>query len=168
MPANCAAHDTGAYAARHNPAVYYRPIAGDCARWDQPMGTTSSGNLIRDLRAGDLPDFTFITPNLCNDTHDCPVSTGDTWLQSWVPSILASPAYATGRTALAIVWDEDDGSPLNLVAGIVVAPSVVPGTVATQQFDHYSLLRTTEEMLGLPTTLANAATATSMRAAFHL
>src|SRR6266540_4036394 len=40
MPANCAAHDTGAYAARHNPAVYYRPIAGDCARWDQPMGTT--------------------------------------------------------------------------------------------------------------------------------
>jgi len=122
MPANCAAHDTGAYAARHNPAVYYRPIAGDCARWDQPMGTTSSGNLIRDLRAGDLPDFTFITPNLCNDTHDCPVKTGDDWLAGWVPRITGSPAYRSGTTVVLLTWD----------GVLAVAPATAPTTPARQ------------------------------------
>jgi hypothetical protein len=132
------------------------------------MGTSSVGAFHDDLANDTLPAYVFITPNMCNDTHDCPVATGDAWLQSWVPSILASPAYTAGRTALVVSWDEDDGSPLNLVSTIVIAPSVVPGTISTTQFDHYSLLRTTEELLGLPTTLANAATATSMRAAFHL
>jgi hypothetical protein len=54
------------------------------------------------------------------------------------------------------------------VSTIVVAPSVPPGTRDGTPFNHYSLLRTTEEMLGLPTSLGAAATASSMRAAFHL
>ncbi len=181
MPANCAAHDTGAYAARHNPAVYYRPIAGDCARWDQPMGTTSSGNLIRDLRAGDLPDFTFITPNLCNDTHDCPVKTGDDWLAGWVPRITGSPAYRSGTTVVLLTWDEgagggtrncahDTSTPGCHVATIVIAPTTHAAARSDALFNHYSLLKTTEQLLGLPTTLGIAAdpTTASMRTAFNL
>jgi hypothetical protein len=51
---------------------------------------------------------------------------------------------------------------------LVVAPRVASGTSSAQPFNHYSLLRTTEDMLGLHTHIANAATAASMRTAFHL
>ena len=90
------------------------------------------------------------------------------WLKAWVAKILASPTYKAGRTAVVVTFDENDGSAGNLVSTIVVAPSVRPGATSATSFDHYSLLRTTEEMLGLPTTLGGAGSATSMRSAFNL
>jgi phospholipase C len=181
MPANCAHTDAGAYAARHNPPVYYTPIAADCARWDLPMGDATSGNLIGDLRAGSLPDFAFITPNLCDDTHDCPVNAGDRWLAAWVPRILASPAYQAGTTVLVLTWDEGDSggsgdcaanttTPGCHVATVVVSPSTPAGTRSDTLFNHYSLLETTEQLLGLPATLGHAAdpSTNGMRTAFNL
>jgi len=50
---------------------------------------------------------------------------------------------------------------------IVISPTTPAGTVVSQPFDHFSLLRTTEEMLGLPL-LGRASSAVSMRGAFHL
>jgi hypothetical protein len=114
------------------------------------------------LSSGDLPTFTSITPNLCDDMHDCSVTTGDQWLSTWLPRILATSSYRSGTTAVFVLWDEP--SP---VANVVVAPSVRPGTVAALPIDHYSVLRTTEELLGLPL-LGHAATATSLRAALDL
>ena len=67
----------------------------------------------------------------------------------------------------AIVWDEDDvGSADNRVALLALAPGIHSRT-APGRFTHYSLLRTTEEMLGLPR-LGAAATAPGMRSAFGL
>jgi hypothetical protein len=58
---------------------------------------------------------------------------------------------------------------VNRIPTLVFAPSVPPGTAVGTRFDHYSMLRTTEELLGLqPPYLGHAATATSMAAAFHL
>jgi phosphatidylinositol-3-phosphatase len=167
MPAPCALSDAGTYAVRHNPAAYFTGIRTDCASWDVPMGSTSSGAFESDLANDRLPAFTFVTPNLCNDMHDCSVSTGDGWLKAWLPRIVSSPAYGRGRTAVIVTFDEDDRTAGNLVSTIVVAPSVPAATVSGQAFDHYSLLRTTEEMLGLGQ-IANAATAASMRSTFHL
>jgi hypothetical protein len=181
MPANCARHSAGAYAPRHNPPVYYTPIAAGCARWDQPMGSTAGGNLIGNLRAGNLPDFAFITPNLCHDTHDCPVRTGDEWLANWIPRITASPAYRSGSTVVLVTWDDGDSggrsdcarnttTPGCHVATIVIAPTARPGSRSDTLFNHYSLLKTTEQLLGLPATLGSAAdpTTASMRTAFNL
>jgi hypothetical protein len=131
------------------------------------MGSTSSGAFEQDLADDQLPAFAFVTPNLCNDMHDCSVSTGDAWLKSWLPKIFSSAAYSRGRTAVVVTFDEDDDTGGNLVSTIVVAPSVPAGTTSEQAFDHYSLLRTTEEMLGLGQ-IGNAVTATSMRSAFHV
>jgi len=104
-----------------------------------------------------------VTPNLCNDTHDCSVRTGDGWLQQWLPAMLASRSYAAGRTAIFVVWDEDTPMPF-----IAVAPTVPPRTVLGATVDHYALLRTTEEMLDLPTLLGAAAQAPSMRTSLRL
>jgi hypothetical protein len=168
MPGSCALDSAGTYAVRHNPAAYYTGLRTDCARWDLPMGTTSSGAFLRDLADGTFGTFTFVTPDLCNDTHDCSVSTGDSWLASWMPRIVGSAAYRAGRTAVVVTFDEDDDRSGNLVSTIVVAPAVRAGTTSSVAFDHYSLLRTTEEMLGLPTTVGAAGEASSMRSAFHL
>jgi phosphatidylinositol-3-phosphatase len=157
MPAPCSHGDASLYAVRHNPATYYTNLAGTCPRQDVRLGHRL------DLSAS----FTFITPNLCHDTHDCGVSTGDRYLAQLVPRIVRSGAYRAGRTALFITWDEDDGSADNHIATLVLSRHTRSGTRSALRFNHYSLLGTTEEMLGL-SRLGAAARAPSMRAAFGL
>jgi len=166
MPSNCYLSNSGNYAVRHNPAVYYTNIASQCAAQDVPLGPTP------DLSAR----FTFITPNLCNDMHSCPsqsdtateTKTGDTWLSTFLPKLLSSSQYTAGNTVIFITWDEDDYHSSQHVPTIVVAPTVRRGTRSRARFNHYSMLRTTEELLGLRRRLGDAASAASMRLAFGL
>ena len=162
MPDRCVRSNAGDYAPRHNPAVYFTRVAAACAADDVPLSRLSG-----DLRSGRLAAYTFIAPNLCNDEHDCPVAQGDAWLAKWVPRITSSPAYRSGQTALFITYDEDDHHEGNRVYTVVAASSVRPGTVSRTHFTHYSMLRTQEQLLGLPG-LGRAASATSMASAFHL
>lgn len=162
MPGNCALTSADPYAVKHNPAAYYTNIRTTCATNDVPL----EGNLTRDITAGALPSFAFITPNMCNDTHDCSISTGDTWLSTWIPAITAGPNYRAGDTLIVLTWDEGTGS-RNQTPAIVIAPSVRPGTVVSARLDHYALLRGTEDLLGLGH-LGAATTAPSLAAAFGL
>jgi hypothetical protein len=160
MAAPCQLASAGRYAVKHNPAAYYVG-PGDraaCLADDLPYTAFQA-----DLQADRLPTFAFVTPDLCHDTHDCPVSTGDAWLAANVAPILASRSYRSGTTAVLVVWDEPTPMPF-----LVIAPSVRPGTVVSQPFDHYSLLATTEEMLALARRLGAAAGATSVRNPFNL
>ncbi len=163
MNGNCSVSGTR-YAPKHNPAVYFwgGQDRAACAVDDVPMGSATSGPFVDALRNDTLATFNFVTPDLCDDTHDCPVANGDAFLSALVPQILASPSYRRGDTALFVVWDEDTPIP-----NIVVAPSVRPGTVVTTPVSHYSLLRATEEMLGLPL-LGAAQTAPSLRGLFNV
>jgi len=163
MSGNCS--DSGTtYAAKHNPALYMWGGADRtaCQQDDIPMGSATAGAFINALNGNTLPTYALVAPNLCNDTHDCGVSTGDQFLKTLVPQILSSPAYRSGKTAVFVVWDEDSPIP-----NIAIAPSVIPGTATSTAVNHYGLLRATEEMLGLPL-LGNAATATSLRTVFHI
>jgi hypothetical protein len=153
MPSNCLKSNSGLYAVRHNPAAYYTNI--DCAAADVPLTSPP------DLSAA----FTFVTPDLCNDMHDCSVQTGDTWLSGFLSVVLASPGYQAGDTVVFVTWDE--GSSSLHVPTLVVSPYTAAGTEATGYYDHYSLLRTAEELLGLQT-LGNASAAPSLRSAFGL
>jgi len=165
LPTLCRRTSSGRYAVRHNPAAYYTALARTCARNDVAMGTTTRGPLLTAIRAGRLPAFTLMIPNLCSDTHDCSVATGDRWLARWLAVILSSRTYAAGRTAVFITWDEDDNSHANRVALLMVAPSVRPHTVVRSTYNHVNLLRTTEDMLGLPALVRRAA---SLRRPAHL
>jgi hypothetical protein len=158
MPSSCALRDGDGYAVRHNPAVYYTNLRAACRANDVPLDATPN------LAAR----FTFVTPNLCNDMHDCDVSTGDAWLKRFLPKVFSSRQYRAGRTAVFLTWDEDDHSSANHIATLVLARSVKPRTTSDTPFDHYSMLRTTEELLGIKTFLGSAASAKSMRGAFNL
>ena len=132
------------------------------------MGTTASGSFISDLDNDTLPAFSWITPNMLDNTHDGTIAQGDAWLESWVTQITASPSYQAGNTVLFITWDEDDGTVDNHIPTFVVSPYTPPGVQSATRFDHYALLRTAEELLGITQYLGNALQAPSMRAAFGL
>jgi hypothetical protein len=157
MPTACDRASTGRYAVKHNPVVYYTEVGPACSTQDVPLGSTP------DVTAR----FTLIVPNLCHDMHDCSTAAGDTWLAAVLPQILDSTTYHSGHTAVFVTWDEDDSTD-GRVPTYVIAPSVYPGTKATDRFTHYSLLRTTEELLGLQPLLGAAATSASMASAFKL
>jgi phosphatidylinositol-3-phosphatase len=162
MRSTCDRASYARYAARHNPAVYFPAQRKICLSSDLAMGG-AGGRFATMLKQRSLRPFTFITPDLCHDGHDCSTATADNWLGMWLDRIVASPTYAAGHTAVFVTWDEGLDGSSNRVATVVVAPSVTPGTRASARFTHYSLLRTTEELLGLPL-LGAAAHARSMRA----
>lgn len=174
MPSNCDGSSSGEYKASHNPAAYYTTLSG-CASKD-----VSYTQLATDLAGNALPAFSFVTPNLIDDMHNGTIADGDTWLSKNLPVILNSPEYKSGSTAVFITWDEGSGGyPIEdcddpgvtdtscIVPTIVISPTTPAGTRSASFFDHYSLLATTEQLLGLPK-LASASSAPTMTAAFHL
>ncbi len=162
MPAECALKSTSRYAVKHNPAAYY--VGHDdrdaCARDD-----VGFDQFLTDLGSG-LPAFSLITPDICNDMHDCSVATGDKWLANVVATVTSSATYREGRTAVFIVFDESEGS--GTMPFFAVAPSIDPGTRAQVELDHYSLLGFTEDALGITTRLGKAAGAPSLADAFGI
>ena len=163
------------------PAAYYPSVAARCAQWEAPLGTPQRGELRDELVSGTLADFTFILPDIAHDTGP----QADQLLSEWIPAITGSSQYRAGKVAVFITWDQGltdptSGEPCSdrshespdlypgcQVALIALGPAA--GTArATGRFSHYSLLRTTEEMLGLSTFLGNAATDSSMRSALHV
>ncbi len=173
MPSNCDPSDSGDYAARHNPPAYYTALTG-CSANDVPYS-----QLATDLAGNALPAFSFITPNLTNDMHDGTIAQGDAWLSTHLPTILASPEYTSGTTAVFVTFDEGSGGQTGEdcatntsdsschVLTIVISPSTPAGSTSATAFNHYSLLATTEQLLGLPA-LGQAVSAATMTAAFNL
>jgi hypothetical protein len=162
MPANCALQSTSHYAVKHNPAAYY---VGEDDRSACERDDVAFDQFLPDLHTG-LPEFAFITPDICNDMHDCSVATGDGWLGDVVSAITASPTYREGRTAVFIVFDESQGG--GTMPFVAIAPSIVPGTRVETELDHYSLLAFTEDALGVSTHLGGAADAPSLADAFGI
>ena len=168
MPGRCARTSSGLYAARHNPAVYYRRIGErQCRRHVVPLGSRRSGPLRRALDHRGTPAYMFVTPNLCHDMHNCGVAVGDLWVSAWVRMIVKTRAYRAGHTALFLTFDE--GSDRNgHIATVVVSPSTPPGTVSRKRHSHFSLMRTTANVLGIRRCLGKACSARGLSKAFRL
>src|SRR2546421_11223254 len=124
------------YALKHNPFAYY---GGQC-----PTNVASMTQLASDL-SGSTPQLSWITPGLCNDGHDCSLSTADNWLSQEVPQIVGSPAWQQGGVLL-ITWDEGSGGD-DQVALLVITPHL-KGQISTPM-DHFGLLATIEDQLGV-------------------
>src|SRR6266851_1311833 len=130
-------HSPYPYALKHNPFAYY---GGACPAQVVPFTQFAS-----DL-SGNTPQFVWITPNMCHDGHDCPSSVADAWLSQTVPAILNSNAWQDGGM-LVITWDEGEDS-ANSVLTLIIRPDTVTHKSA-KPYDHYSLLATIEDELGV-------------------
>jgi phosphatidylinositol-3-phosphatase len=121
------------YATRHDPFVYFESVIGNQSYCDahvvamgSPTGAMPADalhgetGLATDLKsARTTPDFSFITPNLCDDGHDYPCTNQpggtsaladiDSFLETWVPKITGSPAFRKNGL-LEITFDESEGA----------------------------------------------------------
>lgn len=179
MPSNCSetASSDGLYYPRHDPFVYFSEITGNrgsghvssyCEAHVVPFGQFS-----KDLESNNLPNFAFITPNICDDAHSCPLTTGDNWLASVVPGIIDSPSF--NSTVLFIVYDEgrtnlgvNGSSGGGHVACIVVSPFSKMEYASQVQYSHYSLLATVEAIYELGSLGRNDAGAPIMQDLFSI
>ena len=147
MPGPCSAENSGLYAVKHNPFMYYPGLTADaagCAAHVVPFT-----EFARDLKtASTLPNYVFISPDLCHNMHDCPIETGDAWLARQVPKILASPAFTRQHSLLVITWDEGRGN-RNKVAAIFAGSAAKTSYRSHAAYSHYSLLHTIEDAWAL-------------------
>src|SRR5438128_7404117 len=91
MPSSCYVGDAYPYMQKHDPFIYYNDIrtnATRCAAYVVPFT-----QLRADLTNGTVPNFAWITPNMCNDMHDCSIATVDAWHANVVPQILGYMAF---------------------------------------------------------------------------
>ena len=162
MPGNCATTNGGSdYAVKHNPWAYFTAERGLCQKYDVPIDRLDAA-----VVDGKLPNAGMVVPNLCNDAHDCPLSTADAWFMGWMTKIFAGPDWNSGHLAVVLTADEDDKSANNTVLTVVIHPSQ-KANVVTSPLTHYSLTRLYEQVAGSPY-LFNARVAPSMAAAFGL
>ena len=94
-----------------------------------------------------LPHVAFVTPDLCNDMHDCSIRTGDNWLKK---NLDAYVQWAKTHNSLLIVtFDEDSGTSVNQIFTMFTGANVKAGSYS-EAINHYTVLRTIEAAFGLP------------------
>jgi hypothetical protein len=141
----------GRYAKKHDPFLYYDGIAREPARCGHVVPFTA---LTRDLRHGTVPAYAFVSPDLCDDGHDCGVAHADRFLSRLVPTLL--PALGP-HGYLVLTWDEGTtdagccgGSRGGRIPTLVLGPDIRAGARLARPVDHYGVLATEEDSLGLP------------------
>jgi hypothetical protein len=160
----CNLVDTGNYAVRHLPFLYYDDIqkSARCAEHVVDFSMFDPDT---------APLFTYIAPDLVDDMHNPDPTTsvnipdGDKWLGKEVPAIVESSSYKSGGLLL-VVWDEDDNSggitgSNDAIPMFVISPYAKQGYVSSVKASHYELLATMEDGLDLPR-LGNAKGATPL------
>ena len=106
-----------------------------------------------------LPTVSFVIPDLDDDMHDGTIADGDAWLQT---NLSKYAAWAKSNNSLLIVTcdEDDDSDTVNQIPTIFYGGPVVAGNYS-ERIDHYSVLRTIEDMYGL-SPLANSASASAI------
>ncbi len=139
MPRACYVGDAYPYVEKHDPFMHYADVRG---AEDRCAKVVPLSQITADERGGELPQFAFITPNLCHDMHDCSVRAGDAWLSSVVPALL--PHLGTNGIVV-ITFDEgsaDSGccsyAGGGRVATIIAGPGARTGARLGTAADHYS------------------------------
>lgn len=169
----------GNYVKRHNPFMYFESIRESPERCAKVVPFVEFHD---DLRAGRLPQFVFITPDLTHDMHGPDksddrrlppkwgksrrlITVGDTWLKTQVYEPLTASSAWTESTRLVVTFDEASRFAItptgldNHVATIIVGPRAPRGSNRSS-YNHYALLRSIESLFGLPY-LGRAADATT-------
>jgi acid phosphatase len=164
----CGGLNQGSYYVRHDPLQYMTTVNGEKSNFE------CFSKFPQDVLLHRLPNLSWIVPNGCDDSHDCPIQIFDNWLQREIePLVLSSYFRPGGKGLLIIVFDENasDGSPdcetttEGLGCGgqvelVVVSPFSKKGYQSpggdsrnyNNSYDEGDVLRLIAQGLGLPTT----------------
>lgn len=166
--------DTGNYYVRHNPLVYLTDVNTSSI---QLQNIVPFIQFATDLAGGNLPQYSFVVPNACDDAHNCSLFTADTWLKNNIDPLIKSALFQKDGL-LIIVFDEDSSTGGTSctdamiqsgtwcggqVAAVLVSPFLVStGFKSSKSYHHESVLRLMAEGLGLATFPGASANADNM------
>ncbi|HEY1955522.1 MAG TPA: alkaline phosphatase family protein [Polyangiaceae bacterium] len=165
MDSPCNMTSTTLYSAHHDPFLYYADLQNDPASCNQHV-VDFDQNFAGDLASG-LYKYMWITPNMCDDMHNCPLADADAWLKKTVGQIQASDVWTKGKAAIFVLFDEGNSRAPGASAALptlVISNQLAQHSVTTA-FDHRSYLATVEDIFGLGR-LPTTADATPMDAFF--
>jgi phospholipase C len=161
--------NVGRYAVRHVPIAYLSDVQQSI---EQRSNLVPFSQFAQDLREHRLPQYSFITPDLCNDAHSCRVEVMDRWLRTHVAQLLADDEFK--KDGLLIItfdeaWGSDETHGGGQIATVLVSPAFSKrGYRSTTFYQHQSILRLTLEGLGIQSFPGLAQDAPSMWEFFEL
>jgi len=151
--------DTGNYAVRHNPIAYMTDVQNDPT---QTKNLVPFSQFAADLPTANLPDYSFIIPNLCNDAHNCSLNTADNWLKTNIDPLIKNPLFQSDGL-LIIAFDEsanDDTDGGGRIAVVLISPRFSKAAFqSTTLYQHDAALRLMLEGLGISALPGSATTA---------
>ncbi len=157
MPEPCFTGNTLRYVRKHNPFIFFDPIRTDTERCKRSIVPLTQLDV--DLAASDLPNFIFITPDICYSAHDCDLEYADQFLKEQLDK-LYPVLDSTGEPYLIILtWDEGQGFHSccgmpeiagGRIATILISPQVKQNFQDNTPYSHYSILKTISQAWGLP------------------
>ncbi|MFB3917583.1 MAG: alkaline phosphatase family protein [Terriglobales bacterium] len=154
--------NTGYYIVRHNPFPYFTDVLNSST---QKLNLVPFTQFAVDLANNQLPNFSYIVPNVMNDAHNGSLAQADTWLQQNIAPLLANPAFQQDGI-LIITFDEsfdtDTAHGGGQIPTVVIGPKAKLGYQSNTFYQHQNLLRTMLTALGVTTFPGAGATATSM------
>jgi hypothetical protein len=166
--------DVGNYAVHHSPIPYISDVQNNCANRYVAFEDANLG-FAHDVAQNTLPNYSFVTPNMCDDAHDCSLSVADQWLQTNILQPLMSGGHldaTTGDTVVIVTFDESGGDNTNgggLVYWFMMGKGVKQNyqstgpTASPGFYAHESTLRVMAELLGASISgLGGAASAPDM------
>ena len=154
--------DVGKYARRHNTLALLSDVASDPTQVQNLVPFTQ---FVTDLTHNTFPNYAFIAPNLCNDAHDCSLSTADNWLKMQIDPLIKSAQFQQDGL-LIIVFDEsgsDNTHGGGRIAWVTVSAGAKRAYQSSTLYQHESTLRLSLSALGVTTFPNHAATAPDMR-----
>jgi acid phosphatase len=154
--------DVYPYAKRHNIFAYFTDVVNSSS---EVKNLVPFSQFASDVSSGQLPNFSFVVPNLLNDAHDGILPMADFWLQQNIPALLNSSTFQKDGL-LMIVFDEAGGNDSTHggghVAAVIVSPKAKAGYQSTTLYQHQSTLRLILQGLGISSYPGAAAQAPNM------
>ena len=114
-----------------------------------------------------LPNVSFVIPDLCGDGHDvCSpyndrTKQYDTWVQTYLDGYKQYCSVPSNNSLLIVTFDEDDFTSVNRILTVFYGSHVAIGTY-NQTINHYDILRMLEDANGLTTHAGSSSSSPSI------
>jgi hypothetical protein len=148
-PGNCfTGASVGNYVRKHNPFISFLNIQTNPTRCNQHL--VGAGEIDKDIANGTLPDYSIYVPDLRNDGHDTGLAFADSWFKTIFFPILKDQRFMQDMLVVA-TFDESHTKSANSIYTAFYGDAVIPQSSSNLPYNHYSLLRTIEDVFGLGT-----------------